>query len=83
MDRTQYENLKRMAKFLKEQPGYMQKFNLLMLCKAGFSKNRSTFESIARILAEYGVSVDDVFPCIVDIMMALAEEEAEKGQHST
>lgn len=82
MDKTEYEKLKKMSDYLKSLPGYLQRRNLFILCKTGIAKGTETFESIARILAEYGVPVDDVFSCIVDIMMALAKEEVEKGQHS-
>lgn len=83
MDKTQLENLKRMTTFLKDQPGYMQNLNLLILCKSGLAQGASSFEKIARILAEYGIPAEKVFPCIMDIMMAMAEEEVEKGQHLT
>lgn len=82
MDQTEYEKLKRTTDYLKSLPGYLQRMNLFLLCKTGILKGTETFESIARILAEYGVPVDDVFCCIVDILMALAKEEVEKGQHS-
>lgn len=56
---------------LKDMPPWRQNINLLLACKMDTTGH---LENIARILAKYGVEPEEVMPCIIEMMLEIANK---------
>jgi EAL domain-containing protein (putative c-di-GMP-specific phosphodiesterase class I) len=75
MDELEKHKMLESARYLREQPDYMQNLFLLWACKSNLSGgNGEMIEKLARKLAEYGVKPEKVFPCITEIMEIFLKE---------
>ena len=66
----QYDRFMQAVDGLKNQPEFMQNFNLFLICKMD---PIGIMEPMARILAEYGIVSEKIVPCLMDLTKVLAK----------
>lgn len=65
------------AEIIKNTPDYMKNYNLIRLCK---TDSTGKMEPMARILAAHGVPVDEVLPCMMELL--IEDMKAMKEMHN-
>ena len=78
MESEEHVIFRQLAEQIKSQPDYLQPMNLIFLTKANKTCGPA-MEKMARKLAEYGVPVEKVVPCLLDIMIILTDNWIEEG----
>lgn len=61
------KELMKQIEWLRSMPPDMQRVNLIIACKI-FPSSNNTIERQARILAEHKMPIEEIFPCIMDLM---------------
>lgn len=73
MEEEQKQQLLALIEPIKNSPEYLQPMNLMILCKSD-PEYGPRFEKVARILAEYGVPVEKVVPCMMDLTLFMMND---------